>query len=437
LQEKIRGAAILSETPAVTKKDKKWTKRHRLRRKSLGTKEEAAAAQQTLKPFNATSSRTNIGPDQTAKIQAAAAALRQQQTDFVSSQLRRVKPRENVPDSKTHSVFTLQPVIMSEATPAMKWANRYDRDNLKDAYLNKDTPSPAAAEKKPVDTERSLPALPKEERKEEKKEEKREEKPPVKSMVSNIPPTATAIPVKKNPPQSPVPPSPGLSPTPQSHSGRSSPAAISKVDTSAPSSTVPPAPESPALEKAGKKVSRLRAMFGMKAEGVQPTGNQLAVPANQIGRKNSLRRGRTPTSEPSPVTAEPTVAPAMEKETVAVAPPPVDEHPALSGKNPFASFDQGPLEDQPAFVPEDSPEMSEAESSVHPAIKDDEMVSEVSAPNSPEPVTDRWAQIRKNAAERAGARAKAEDVSAPSTEVRPSMDEGETSGEESKSSPLS
>jgi hypothetical protein len=430
----------------VTKKDKKWTKRHRLRKKSLGTKEEAAAAQQALKPFNASSSRTNIGPDQTAKIQAAAAALRQQQTDSESSQLRRVKPRENVPDSKTHSVFTLQPVIMSEATPAMKWANRYDRDNrdnLKDAYLNKDTPSPAAAEKKPVDTARSLPALPKEERKEErkeeKKEEKREEKPPVKSMVSMLdhPPTATATPIKKNPPQSPVPPSPGLSPTPQSHSGRSSPAAISKVDTSAPSSTVPPAPVSPGLEKAGKKVSRLRAMFGMKVEGVQPTGNQLAVPANQIGRKNSLRRGRTPTSEPSPVTAEPTVAPAMEKETVAVAPPPVDEHPALSGKSPFASFDQGPLEDQPAFVPEDSPEMSEAESSVHPAIKNDEMVSEVSAPNSPEPVTDRWAQIRKNAADRAGARAKAEDVSAPSTEVRPSMDEGETSGEESKSSPLS
>jgi hypothetical protein len=407
----------MSEAPAVTKKDKKWTKRTRLRRKSVGVTE--APAPQVLKPFNAslhTSSRTNIGPDQTAKIQAAAAALRQQQTDSEFSQLRRGNPRENVPDAKTNSVFTLQPVIMSEATPAMKWANRYDRDNLRDAYL-KGIPPP---EKRPIDTERSLPALPK------------EEKEPVRSMVE-VPPVATAPPVKRNPPPSPIAPSPVS--TPQTNSGRSSPATMGKRAAVSPS----PTPSAgPALEKSGKKVSRLRAMFGMKAEGVQPMGNQLAVPTGNVGRKNSLRRGHSPIEpskpEPSPITAEPAVTP-VEKETAPVhAPPPVEEHPALAGRSPFSSFDQGPLDDQPAFVPEDSPEVSDMESSTHPQLKEDETISEPSTPNSPEPAQDRWAQIRKNAAERARAQAKADDVSAATTDARGSMDDGETSGEESKSS---
>lgn len=404
VEEKIRGAAVMTETPAVTKKDKKWTKRTRLRRKSVGVAE--VPSQQTTKQFNAavhTSSRTNIGPDQTAKIQAAAAALRQQQTASEFPQLRRGKPRENVPDTKTNSVFTLQPVIMSEATPAMKWANRYDRDNLRDTYL-KGAPPP---EKKPVDTERSLPALPKE-----------ESVLPVRSLL-DLPPTTTA-PVKNNPPPSPVT---TLSPTPQTLSGRSSPASIGKRATTSPSHTPSTAP---APERVGKKVSRLRAMFGMKAEGALPMGNQLAVPTNSVVRKTSLRRKQTPAS---PVTAEPTATTPVEKEIApAQVPPPVEEHPAISGKSPFSSFNQGPLEDQPAFVPEDSPEVSDMDSPAPPANDD---TSEMSAPNTAEPIQDRWAQIRKNAAERAKSQAKTDEVSAATLDMRRSMDEGETSGEES------
>jgi hypothetical protein len=58
-----------------------------------------------------------------------------------------------------------------------------------------------------------------------------------------------------------------------------------------------------------------------------------------------------------------------------------------------------------------------------------------SASGASEPaVQDRWAQIRKNAAERAKANKTTDDVSATTTttDARGSLDDGETSGEESK-----
>lgn len=135
----------------------------------------------------------------------------------------------------------------------------------------------------------------------------------------------------------------------------------------------------------------------------------------------------------------------------------------------FSRFDQGPLADQPAFAPPDTPrreefmtpteEMPEApyedrplapygrqhqeyydehqqapysfhaevtvEEPDFPAI-DEEEDEEFTQQVNP---TDRWAQIRKNAAERA-ARQSEEQTSRSRTETR--TDDGETSGEESK-----
>ena len=82
-------------------------------------------------------SKTSIAPDQQARIQAAAAALqkknRAQQADTPLSP-RRARHTDEM-STKTNSVLTLQPMIMSEAAPAMKWANTYDKETIRAKYL--------------------------------------------------------------------------------------------------------------------------------------------------------------------------------------------------------------------------------------------------------------------------------------------------------------
>ncbi|KAJ9615524.1 multicopy suppressor of a budding defect [Cladophialophora chaetospira] len=108
----------------------------------------------------------------------------------------------------------------------------------------------------------------------------------------------------------------------------------------------------------------------------------------------------------------------------------------------FSTFDQGPLVDQPAFVPPDTPPREEfltpGEMPLHGPVSmhsgrsyqqtessaDEEEGPALTQQISP---TDRWAQIRRNAAERA-ARQSEEQTSRSRTETR--TDDGETSGEE-------
>ncbi|MCJ1436188.1 hypothetical protein MMC27_005566 [Xylographa pallens] len=84
-------------------------------------------------------SKTNIAPDQHARIQAAAAALQQKNylQETASASPRRGRFEDTV-SQKTNSVFTLQPVILTEAAPAMKWANSYDKDAIRAKYLGDD-----------------------------------------------------------------------------------------------------------------------------------------------------------------------------------------------------------------------------------------------------------------------------------------------------------
>ncbi|EXJ56731.1 hypothetical protein A1O7_07075 [Cladophialophora yegresii CBS 114405] len=108
----------------------------------------------------------------------------------------------------------------------------------------------------------------------------------------------------------------------------------------------------------------------------------------------------------------------------------------------FSTFDQGPLMDQPAFAPVDTPPREEfltpAEEPRHGPISlhsgPSFQQTESSMDDEDEPVltqqvspNDRWAQIRRNAAERA-ARQSEEQTSRSRTETR--TDDGETSGEE-------
>jgi Domain of unknown function (DUF1708) len=120
----------------------------------------------------------------------------------------------------------------------------------------------------------------------------------------------------------------------------------------------------------------------------------------------------------------------------------VDTNEREQADREFSTFDQGPLADQPAFAPEDSPkkanfnhdepmqkpnqQSSYSAVSVPAEAYDEDEDTGLTKQVSP---SDRWAQIRKNAAERA-ARQSEDQATRSRTETR--TDDGETSGEESK-----
>jgi hypothetical protein len=125
----------------------------------------------------------------------------------------------------------------------------------------------------------------------------------------------------------------------------------------------------------------------------------------------------------------------------------VDTGDAQEAQHAFSSFDQGPLEDVPAFVPtfvpDESPRPSEDDAAPPPISigrEDDAAPPPIAMSREDDggdltkqisPAQDRWAQIRKNAAERAAAR-QSEEQSRGGYSQKTDGDDGETSGEESK-----
>src|SRR4029077_18170021 len=113
-------------------------------------------------------SKTSIGPDQHARIQAAAAALQRRQKEQEREREATNGRRSRLPDNncsvKTNSVMTMQTAILSEASPAMKWANNYDKDAVRSAYLSNSlagTGLPAGTLRLPTKTStRQAPASP-------------------------------------------------------------------------------------------------------------------------------------------------------------------------------------------------------------------------------------------------------------------------------------
>jgi hypothetical protein len=105
----------------------------------------------------------------------------------------------------------------------------------------------------------------------------------------------------------------------------------------------------------------------------------------------------------------------------------VDTNDAHEANQAFSNFDQGPLDDVPAFIP-DSPRESEDDAAPPDIARARD--SEDGAPLTKEVTGDRWAQIRKNAAERAAQR-QSEEQSRGGYSAKTDGDDGETSGEES------
>ena len=550
IEEMVKGAAPEPEQGAyIAEKKSRFTfgkKSKMSRTKSMGRKTtppkiEPYPRNKQISPM----SKTSIGPDQHARIQAAAAALQQKQKQQEFGQeLFKTSPRRarqgDAVSTKTNSVFTLQPVIMSEAASAMKWANSYDKKAIRAAYLGNNftgkgssteldnprgfnhetnasvTPQPPkeTAPKKDygfpkpenhredsgVATNRDLPALPPETPGETRKQAPTGASPPPLPAPPAPLPVAPQMP-SGPPPPAPLPTEPNARPanevaakaaevplpatTPMEPSEKPLPPvrgeSLEPAQTHVKSETNGLSPmSSPESQAGGKRLKKqqgggFKGFFGGKKKGPalpapSPPVDSAAVAAaraaykgpemkpnyaapNSLGRRLSgIGRRKTP---PAPA---PTVAPVPDADEPPPVPPApfkneyasqaslsrVDSNERRRADYEFQSFDQGPVE-QPAFVPQDQdsprPSFVPGESTGPSRLTTPErgahyeqpighgeyepsVSSEEEQPASP--AQDRWAQIRKNAAERAGRVSEDQRMSQDKTE------DGESGGEESK-----
>ncbi len=561
MEEQVKGAAPEPPPGAYIAEKKGFlgftTKRGRITRKST-PKQNIPLNDPYLNADNiGPISRTNITPDQHAKIQAAAVKLyrRNQERDRLANGPRRGRPDDV--SNKTNSIMTLQPMLMKEATQAMQWASQYDQKDVRAQYVGEDlagrgsTPdllsklvvngsaanhSVVSLAKPPKRDELSTPperiALP------------RSPSPPSKDMPLAMlpiptPPKDVPLPKTPSPPPAkesplPLPPSPppsamvGQKPVPapftevtettSAGSGDreltalphpSSPVAThdqtSQRQPAVLRKALPSSPEMKAAElKAGKRRQAgagIKGMFGGRrtkeasfTPPVSPpieSGPAIAAARAALATKSKSQqngqsvhqaitqahsatpspihsRSQRPLTPPLEATYEaPDTPPASDHVPYMAAVPHLDSAPktrhAAEGENlsrvdtsegeaadhEFSTFDQGPLVEQPAFIPPNSPVRSEQvksareelsqqipgafespvkEGEVDVADETDEADETDGLTRSISPVQDRWAQIRKNAAERA-----AKQLEQQNRPSEAKTDDGETSGEESKS----
>jgi hypothetical protein len=488
IEEQVKGAGPGPEEGAyiVEKKSRNpFSRRNRLaRRKSTGKKTP------TPEPYSRTTagtptSKVTIGPDQHARVHAAAARLAQEQKNRDHEELaqRRARLDDNA-SVKTSSVLTLQPLVASEAGPAMKWAKAFDnKDTIRARYLgdkNAGTgrsmenliaaangtlspiqadhtpgsltptprtdraPSPMVPPKdaSPLPSPAPLPAAP-------QKQSKNKEA----SDAAQVPlPVADEKPL---PPRDQSDTHPALRDMPQSRSETPVPAKAANPE---------PVKKSPPNKlKKEKQPSGLKKMFGKKkAEPPKPkmepapAGDaRRIVPQGTVARRLSLlKKQNSPNATASDANLQsenPASQPAPERSETPASLSRVDTNEQNEADQEFSRFDQGPLEDNPAFVPEDGSETGRAgspsagfqtqaaermynapgdqrdqPSPVSP-IGDNESEASIDL-KSQKPESDRWQQIRKNAADRA--QRLSEEASRPSQSQSQRTDEGETSGEE-------
>ena len=555
MEEIIKGAAPEPDAGAYIAEKKSrfgFTKRGKLSRSKSSAKGVLPKADAIGRSNAAISpiSNTSIAPDQHARIQAAAAALQQKhqaQEEEEESSARRARMEDD--QSKTNSVLTLQPVIMSEAAPAMKWASTYDKNTIRAKYLGdnfagrgsaldirsdassnaqslKDSapsPPPKPQSQTPRDPTAGLskvdPAFLEVLNKgsdqvtsQQRTPRTRVEQPyakldqPRSASHSNV--ALPAVPSKdhgettRQPPEvsgqanratEHVPPD-GQKDAPGVEQGKA-PALTQGLTHFAPGPEYskqqqsngaaiasPPSPESPKREP--KKIRKkgnagpLKGLFSRRKENETPKPAPYSPPTNASAvaaaraalEAKAAQNSKSPEPAPAKVTSKrfSTIGrkevPGMESSDHVKAPQPMpviqdprpeppkedsyeDSHASVSAIDPneeqraeqeFRSFDQGPMEDVPAFVPQESPRNQTPQpENVTPvseaAASELEIRDDVSEQSEGEEMTrtispnDRWAQIRKNAAERAAAR-QSEEQSRQTDRT----DEGDTSGEESK-----
>lgn len=142
MEEQVKGASPdpMEGAEIVEKKSRfGFTKRGRLGgRRATEKKQVLPASAPTPAPaldraVSATPSKTSVGPEQHAKIRAAAAALARKESGQPDEAAQRRGRVEDAASMKTNSVLTLG--LTSEAGPAMQWAKSYDKHALRAQYL--------------------------------------------------------------------------------------------------------------------------------------------------------------------------------------------------------------------------------------------------------------------------------------------------------------
>jgi hypothetical protein len=508
MEEQVKGAAAGPEEGAYIAEKKSmfsWTKRGRLgRRKSTGKKP-------AKEPYNRTTSntpmsKTSIGPDQHARVQAVAARLAQGQKDQQEAEqfAQRRGRMDDAVSTKTNSVLTLQPHLLSEAGPAMKWDKKFgegakDRDALRAQYLgdmnagrgggshsnllSAANGSTSALSRMSYDN-RDLPALP-------KSEVDLLQSPTYNGAPSPGPaspaPHVTSHQYDEGPSMGPVPPAKNTplpptvldeKPTPHVEDHEQHPALRQTVpDRKAVAPAKPdqrpsvedthvPESKKPSPKKLTKKKEGgggFRKLFGKKKADTAAPAKSEEDPRAWADAGRSVSRleehNTAPVREPSleslerpqpPRAMSPAISAisATQREPALQVGPSSSAYEQHEAQQEFNRFDQGPMDDVPAFVPEESSE-DEAAPSVprrapppapetppqpmqytqyDPATVDDISEESVDLSQQNAVAQDRWAQIRKNAAERAARLSEEQSRRSQSQSAR--TDEGETSGEE-------
>ncbi|KAL6240181.1 hypothetical protein BDW75DRAFT_4113 [Aspergillus navahoensis] len=456
LEEQVKGSAPEPDPGAYIVAKKRFfgftTRRGKLSRRKSSAKKIISVEDSYKRPNNqGPNSKASIAPDQHARIQAAAAALqRKHREELELANGTKSAAGQDSYSTKTNSVMTLQPSILNEASQAMKWASNYDKNAYRTAYLNDSRAGTGAV----VDGQMEQPPS---------SITTSTRQPPPTSPKSSAPPLAPEVPAVTEKPaddakvnangaiQSTVN---SLSPEPKEFVDSELPHRLKKAGfknmfgTTKRKETEIKQPIKPVE---GSAVAAARAALESKARASQeqpPARNgttvlrkkpvTATVPAKSLKPDVEVHEPRAvatpepessaPASAPAPA-PEPTPAPASEamsdkpkirREAEYDALSRVDTNEQVAADQEFSRFDQGPLVEQPAFVPEGSP-VEEASPEEKP--KEEPTPSfPISPPQTNNASQDRWAQIRKNAAERivqAGAR--------PST----ADEDGNTSEEES------
>ncbi|KAL5337289.1 hypothetical protein BJX70DRAFT_247311 [Aspergillus crustosus] len=468
LEEQVKGAAPEPEPGAYIVEKKRFfgftTRRGKLGRRKSTAKKINSVEESYRRPNNqGPHSKASIAQDQHARIRAAAHALQEKHREEqeLANGTKSSTAGDTSYSTKTNSVMTLQPSILNEASHALKWASNYDKNAYRAAYLS--------------DTRAGTGAV----------GDERKEQPTSSITTSTRQPPAPSAPNGEVPTPTKTLPSPNSKPTDDEKAGANNVAEQATVEPPPKESLDVDVPHKlkkkpattgfksmfgtskkkepdakPVLKPTGAEgsaVAAARAALEGKAKASQeqpPSRNgptalkkkPVPVTAPVKPTKPDVEVTPAPASPvaPEPQPTEPLApAPAPASAPVlapAPAPEPMSDHPkirreaeydALSrvGTNEqvaadreFSRFDQGPLLDQPAFVPEDSPIEEKTPPKAEP--------SSPIPPSSPSSPTreanntsqDRWAQIRKNAAER---------VAQAETRTSIADDDGNTSEEES------
>ncbi|CAI7671190.1 unnamed protein product [Penicillium manginii] len=498
LEEQVKGAAPEPEAGAqfVEKKSffsfgsRKGTKLNR--RKSSAKK--VSPIEESYKRSNnqAPQSKSSIGPDQHKRIQAAAAALQRKNREEAEAKDTNVNFGRDNFSTKTNSVLTLQPGIVNEASSAMKWTKNYDKNAYRTAYLSDSRAGTGAVSANGESIEAADTLEPVAEPTAEDSVAPSAALPPTTSRNGPPPPPKDPAAVATPLPPSPEPAKKTLEePTPQPEKkGSAKTVVIEDPVDSQPKQS---------LDESNKKLKKktgnngFKNMFGtnkkktadqpaMKSTGAKEISSVAAARAALEAKaaaaqeysapsppKSAVKKKPVPEKPSTPVAAPPAVpAPAPEKPStpqqapespeqarVPISPansgPPqtrhaveydalsrVDTNERTAADQEFSKFDQGPLLEQPAFVP-DTPatptapvhsELPQTPTNGHGA-KYQHTTTQAEAIATEE---DRWAQIRKNAAERQAAEAAHASRPSEEPEARVSQsersDEGDTSGEE-------